>query len=234
MLKGNSCSVAHSTPSNYVTHTIPIFEGFVIPHAITRLDVAGRDLTEHLMKLLTETGYTFTNSAEREIVRTIKEKLTYVAVDFDTEVELYQSSNIDNKQFELPDGQLVHIGVERIRCPEVLFQPSLIGKESPGIHTNIFDTIMNSDIDLRKELFYNIVVSGGSTMFPGINERLTKELTKLAPKNTPIRVISPPERKYSVWIGGSILASLNTFGTSWITREEYNDYGPAIVHRKCA
>ena len=217
-----------------VTHTIPIFEGFVIPHAITRLDVAGRDLTEHLMKLLTETGYTFTNSAEREIVRTIKEKLTYVAVDFDTEVELYQSSNIDNKQFELPDGQLVHIGVERIRCPEVLFQPSLIGKESPGIHTNIFDTIMNSDIDLRKELFYNIVVSGGSTMFPGINERLTKELTKLAPKNTPIRVISPPERKYSVWIGGSILASLNTFGTSWITREEYNDYGPAIVHRKCA
>jgi actin, other eukaryote len=217
-----------------VTHTIPIFEGFVIPHAITRLDVAGRDLTEHLMKLLTETGYTFTNSAEKEIVRTIKEKLTYVAVDFDVEVELYQSSNIHNKHFELPDGQLVHIGVERIRCPEVLFQPSLIGKESPGIHTNIFDTIMNSDIDLRKELFYNIVVSGGSTMFPGINERLTIELTKLVPQNTPVRVIAPPERKYSVWIGGSILASLNTFGTSWITREEYNDYGPTIVHRKCA
>ena len=131
------------------------------------------------------------------------------------------------------DGNVIVIGNERFRCPEVLFQPSLIGKEASGIHDCTFQTIMKCDIDIRKDLYANIVMSGGTTMFPGIAERMTKELTALAPSTMKIKVVAPPERKYSVWIGGSILASLSTFQQMWISKAEYDESGPSIVHRKC-
>ena len=92
---------------------------------------------------------------------------------------------------------------------------------------------MKCDVDIRKDLYSNIVLSGGTTMFPGIAERLTKELTALAPAAMKIKVVAPPERKYSVWIGGSILASLSTFQQMWISKAEYDESGPSIVHRKC-
>jgi len=217
-----------------VTHTVPIFEGFLLPHAVKRLDIAGRDLTDYLVKLLTERGNNFVNSAEKEIVRDIKEQLTYVAFDYDDEMIKSVETTMLEKIFELPDGRVITLGNERFRCPEVLFQPNLIGKESNGIHTQIFNTVMDCDIDLRKDLFANIVLSGGTTMFPGIAERLNKELTSIVPPSVKVRAIAPPERKYSVWIGGSILSSLNTFQTNWITRDDYDESGPSIVHRKCA
>ena len=129
--------------------------------------------------------------------------------------------------------RVIVIGNERFRCPEVLFQPSFIGKEASGIHDCTFQTIMKCDVDIRKDLYANIVLSGGTTMFPGIGERMTKELTALAPSTMKIKVVAPPERKYSVWIGGSILSSLSTFQSMWISKAEYDESGPAIVHRKC-
>ncbi|XP_047306690.1 actin-66-like [Impatiens glandulifera] len=213
-----------------VSHTVPIYNAQAIPHATLRLDLAGRGLTNHLMKILTEGGYSFT----RKIVKNMKEKLTYIALDYEQEIETSRTSSSSvEKTYKLPDGQVITIGAERFRCPEILFQPSMIiGMEAAaGIHEMIYNSIMKCDVDIRTELFGHILLGGGSTMFPGIADRMRKEIIAMS-KEIMINVFAPHERKYTVWIGGSIFAAINTFRETAIKKTDYDEFGPSIVHRE--
>lgn len=166
------------------------------------------------MKLLTERGLNLYSSAEFEICRDMKEKLCYVAEDYDKELANASQSSAVEKAYNLPDGTAVTVGSERFRCPEVLFNPGMIGRDSKGIHDTCIKSINRCDLDIRRDLFGAIVLSGCTTMFPGLPERLEKEIKAIASAAMKVKVVAPAERKYSVWQGGSILASLDTFQAS--------------------
>lgn len=214
-----------------VTHVVPIYEGYGLNHAVLRIDIAGKNLTNYLGKLLTERGYSFTTTAELEIVRDMKETLCYVALDFEKEFEK-QVIETNEKSYDLPDGNFITIGSERFRCPEALFQPSLLGAEAMGIHEMFFKSVMICDIDIRMDFYRNIVFSGGNSLISGLSERFKKELEALAPENVEVKICALPERKYAVWQGGSILAGLSSFQQMWLSKEEYDESGPCIRVRK--
>jgi len=199
------------------------------------IPIAGREITDHMMKLLTTRGYSFTTTSEREIVRDIKEKLCFVSTEFGADQQNSAVSSSVEKSYELPDGQVITVGNERFRAPEILFTPELYGVEAQGLTEMVFDSCTSADLDFFST-DVTVVLAGGSTMFPGIADRMDRELRELftaAGIVTKLKVVAPPERKYSSWIGGSILASLSTFQRQWISKEEYDENGPAIVHRKC-
>ncbi|OBT50358.1 actin-like protein [Pseudogymnoascus sp. 24MN13] len=219
-----------------VSHAVPVYEGFAMPSAIRRIDVAGRDVTEHMQMLLRKGGHVFHTSAEKEVVRLIKEKLSYVSLDpKDEERGWGVRKTTDNMMVDyvLPDGNKLKVGAERFRAPEILFNPEIIGLEYPGVHQIVVDSINRTDLDLRKSLFGNIVLSGGTTMTKGFGDRLLHEPQRLAVKDMRIKIFAPPERKYSTWIGGSILAGLSTFRKMWVSINDWHE-NPDIIHTKFA
>jgi len=202
-------------------HAVPVYEGHVLPHAVRSLELGGRDLDDYAMKIMTERGYSFTTTAERDVVRDIKEKLCHVA--------LHAEGGVEERSYELPDGQVIVLGNESFRIPEALFNPSVMGKDLAGIQELAFMAIQACDIDIRKDLYSNIVLAGGSSLFPGLEERLSREMALLAPSTMCIKVCTAPNGRHAAWVGGSILASLSTFQSMWITREVYEDQGPAAI-----
>ena len=161
----------------------------------------------------------------------IKEKSCHVVYNFQR--ELTGCSTGSEMKCKINDKETITVGNERFRCPEALFQPSLVWKSTAGIADILNNSISACDSDLRRDLYANVVLTGGSTMFHGISMRLHKEMRLLVPYAETIKIIAPPERKYSVWIGGSIMASLPTFHKMWISKQEYDESGASVVHRKC-
>ena len=209
---------------------VPVYQGNCLLHTLKKMDFGGKQLTEYLIKLLEEMGY---YSIKEDIVRDIKEKLGHVVLHFESETDSAALVNERHVSFELPDGQVVSIGNARFKCTEPLFKPSMIGNNCAGIHESTFNSINKCAEEARKHLFGNIVLSGGTSMFAGMTERMQMELISLAPPTTRIRIIAPPDRKYSTWIGGSIFAGLSQFQDSTVSKQEYKDYGTEIINIKC-
>mmetsp|Transcript_15547 Transcript_15547/g.24165 ORF Transcript_15547/g.24165 Transcript_15547/m.24165 type:complete len:391 (+) Transcript_15547:69-1241(+) len=210
-----------------LTHVVPVYEGFALPHSIVRSDIGGRDVSNHLQLLLRRSGLTFRTSAEADMVKTMKEEVCYVSSEPNQE-----EGGPTPAQYQLPDGQVVTLGSERHRAPEVLFSPNMIGSEEIGVTEALLNSVMKSDLDFRSTLFEQVVLAGGSTLLPGFGDRFLHDIRQRAPAHTRIRIFSPPERINSAWIGGSILASLATFKNMWVSRAGYEENGASLLHRK--
>lgn len=226
-----------------VTHICPVFEEYALPHLTRRLDIAGRDITRYLIKLLLLRGYAFNHSADFETVRIMKEKLCYIGYDIETEQKLALETTVLVEPYTLPDGRVIKVGGERFEAPEALFQPHLIDVEGQGIAELVFNTIQQADIDMRPELYKHIVLSGGSTMYPGLPSRLEREIRQLylerVLKNDidklnklKIRIEDPPRRKDMVFIGGAVLAEvMKDREFFWITNQEYQEEGVSVLKK---
>jgi len=213
-------------------HVIPIWEGYFIPTAsFGKTFINGTDLTYYLMKLLSNKGINISTCAERDCIKSMKENLCYCPIDYELEMK---KPNIPDMQrfFQLPDGKTIILDQERYQCPELLFRPNLDKREIPSTQEMIKMSIDRMDWETRNCLYENIVLSGASTLIQGFPERLEKEVSNLAPKQK-TQVVAMPERNNASWIGGSILANMSSFQKNFITKEEYDEYGPYIVHRKC-
>lgn len=221
-----------------ITNFVPVYEGFAFPNAISKSETGGKILTDYLILLLTDKKYNINTAAKRLKVNDIKEKYCRVSYDFENEIrEAGEGGNLEEK-VKLPDGEELTLETERLKCPEALFRPNFLNlpeSNIKGLHDECCASIQQIDVEIRKDLYSNIILSGGNTMFEGLPERLTKEIQKLTPSaaSNKVKVIALPERKYATWIGASILSSLSNFQCMWITRAEYKETGESIVHKKC-
>ena len=213
-----------------ISSFVPIYYGCSLPYAIIRSNVAGRLLTKYLNELLEKKGYNFSTMAEKEIIKDIKEKGCYISNDnYENELK-----NIDNFLYELPDGNKIELKEERIKCPEVLFNPSIINNNDKNVSQNCYEAVEKCDNEIKKDIYKCIDLTGGSSMFPGLEERFYKEIKDLVDidmKNE-IKIENLNGRKYGVWTGGAIL-TMSGFELKWITKAEYEEYGDLVVHKKC-
>lgn len=206
-------------------HVASIFDSHIIPSSLARYDLSGNELTQYLADLLElKYGFIF-KSSFHNIQNTIKESVCYVAQDYHEELTLATASSVLEESFTLPDGENIKTNEERFIVPELMFQPSLSHRDIPAIHQMIQRSIMSSDIDTRRYLCQHIILSGGSTMFPGLDSRLLKEVRNLFPAGIDINVMASEDRNIAVWVGGAVLSSLSSFQNSWITKSIYDEKG---------
>lgn len=226
-----------------VTHIVPVYESTVLNHLTRRLDVAGRDVTRQMISLLARRGYALNRTADFETVRQIKEKLCYVSYDLELDHKLADETTTLVEQYTLPDGRVIKVGSERFEAPECLFQPHLVDCEQPGMAEFLFNTIQSADVDVRADLYKAIVLSGGSSMYPGLPTRLEKELKQLwltkvlhgdptRLSKFKVRVEDPPRRRHSVFIGGAVLANIMANNAHmWVTKAEWEEFGAGALSK---
>ena len=215
-----------------LTTITPLYDSFPLIRSVNRLNWGGADVTDHLRRLLYERGFSFSSAADEWQVRLIKESTAYVAERYAEELEKKADDDAElTREFELPDGQAVAVAHERFRCAEILFKPSILQQEHPSMSAFVAETIKSCDIDVRKELSNNIVLSGGNTRFPGFQARLQNEVAAYFPGMFGnVNVVAAPDRQNLVWAGGAVIASLDSFEPLWLTREVYDDHGASIIH----
>jgi len=218
-----------------VSNAVPVYEGYALPHAIQQLSWGGQDANGYLVNLLRDRGYLFTTPSELDSVCRIKEVLGEVALNYKASCSRFLGKNGHKfeKKFVLPDSSVISIGKERLQVAEAFFQPDLMGQKDVGIHKTIVHSIRKCDLGVSRLFFKNIILSGGSTLFKGIEHRLLGELKKVVPADMAVNVIAPAERRYSAWIGGSMLSSFSTFPCMLMTKADFDEHGASIVHRKC-
>jgi actin-related protein 2 len=226
-----------------VTHVVPVFEGFSLPHLIKRMNLAGRDITHYLIKLMLLRGYAFNRTADFETVRQIKEKFCYVGYDLNLEKKLALETTVLVESYTLPDGREIRIGAERFEAPEALFNPVLADKDGGGVHEVVFDTINSADIDTRAGFYQHIVLSGGTTMYPGLPSRLEKEIKELylkrvlkgdeaRLKNFKLKIEDPPRRKHMVFLGGAVLADIMKDRPEfWLQKKDWEEQGARSLQK---
>ena len=234
-----------------VTHVVPVAEGYVIGSCIKHIPIAGRSITQFIQSILRDREPSIPPEQSLETARAIKERFCYISPDiakefgkYDTEpskwVKQYQGTNSVTKQtFD------VDVGYERFLGPEIFFHPEFANPDFQTPITEVIDnTIQNCPIDVRRRLYENVVLSGGSTMFKDFGRRLqrdikrsvdyrlkcTEELSggRISPKPIEVQVVSHHMQRYAVWYGGSLLASTSEFYKFCHTKEEYQEYGPSI------
>lgn len=220
-----------------VTHVVPVYDGYSMPHLIKRMNLAGRDITNYLIKLMLLRGYAFNRTADFETVRQIKEKFCYVGYDLELEKKLALETTVLVESYTLPDGREIRIGAERFEAPEALFNPMLADKDGGGVHEVVFDCINAADIDTRTEFYKHIVLSGGTTMYPGLPSRLEKEIKELYLKKIlrgdqerlkafKLKIEDPPRRKHMVFLGGAVLADIMKDKPEfWLQKKDYQEQG---------
>ena len=209
--------------------TVPIFESYVIPHSIESLRLGGRDLDVLLAKLLALQNVRLAKTEHKDLLRKIKHQMCYCRKSPDSSI------TGEPMDFKLPDGQTISMAEERFIVPEAFFSPTLVGAEGAGLAAMVANSIKNSPIDLTRPLVSNIILAGGSSLFPGFAQRLSAEVKfrVTASMAREVKVIASEDRQLTTWNGGKAFADLrDSFAERWMTKEEYLEHGAEFVHSK--
>lgn len=212
-----------------VTNVMPIQDGYLINHAYGMIEIGGSDVNEYLLNMLKNKKVIL----DMEDVRKLKESRLYNATEFSKEMEDFKSGLTKQTNYELPDHTMIELAQEQIQAPEILFKPGLIGRFDPGVHEMTSECLQKLDSDLKRELYSNIILCGGNSMMHNYPNRLNREILTVSPNNAKVKIIANPDRQHLAWNGASVISTLSTFGSMWITQTEYEENGPSIIHRKC-
>ncbi|XP_030075794.1 actin-like [Microcaecilia unicolor] len=205
--------VVHS--GSQITQAVPVHEGYILPHAIEKMDLAGLSLTTYLQKRFQKAA-PHLNLIPNYIMDDVKHKCCYIALDFKKELNLYKQNDLIH--YKLPDGHVLCLGKERYKCPETLFTPSVFDVPLNGIHYLVASSLKKIPSSIKEEVFKNILLSGGSTMFKGFCERFCKEVQNVVSDTFSPMIYSVPERKDLAWKSGKAAMEIRKkeFQIEWL------------------
>lgn len=229
-----------------VTHVIPVAEGYVIGSAIKNVPIAGRDITNFIQQMLRDRGEL---DASLKTAEAIKQEFCYVSPDLVKEFNKYDRDGSKFAQYVVENQdktqrKLIDVGYERFLAPEIFFNPEISSSDFlTPLPTLVDDTIRSCPIDVRKGLYNNIVLSGGSTMFKDFGRRLQRDVKSIVNKRIEhseqvtgakstgidVQVVSHRRQRNAVWFGGSLLAQTGEFKSYCHTKADYDEFGPEIV-----